>query len=153
LIAYFDTSAMVPIVIEESTSEVAARLWDAAERVVSSRLIYVEARAALSLAHRMGRLDARSRREAVRSLDVLVADLDVVEVTDMLVRHAGMLAESQALGCYDAIHLASAELVNDGEVVLVTGDQDLIEAAVNLGLGTANLHGASSSEQVNPANS
>jgi len=43
---YFDTSAIVPIVIEEPSSKVASRLWDEADRVVSSCLVYAEGRAA-----------------------------------------------------------------------------------------------------------
>jgi len=139
LIVYFDTSALVPLVIEESTSATAARLWREADRVISSRLIYAEARAALGLAHRIGRLDKKRLRDSVGRLDWLVTDLDVVEVTEELVQRAGMLAESLGLRGYDAIHLSSAELVRDTELVLAAGDHDLLQAARTLGLGTADL--------------
>ena len=56
MIAYFDTSALLPLLIDEPGSERAGRLWDEADHVVSVRLIYVEARAALAQARRLERL-------------------------------------------------------------------------------------------------
>lgn len=52
MIAYFDTSAFVPLVIDEPSSPTAQRLWDIADRVVSVRLLYPETRAALAMARR-----------------------------------------------------------------------------------------------------
>lgn len=46
-----------PIIIEEPSSLAALRLWDEADRVVSSRLVYAEGRATLAMAHRMERMD------------------------------------------------------------------------------------------------
>ena len=63
----------------------------------------------------------------------------MVEVTTELVRRAGALAESLGLRGYDAIHLASAEAVNDHDFVMATRDRALLQAARSLGLGVANL--------------
>jgi hypothetical protein len=71
LIVYFDTTAIVPVVIEEPSSAVASRLWDEADRVVSSRLVYAEGRAALAMAHRMDRIDERGLRTAVDGFEAL----------------------------------------------------------------------------------
>jgi predicted nucleic acid-binding protein len=139
LIVYFDTSALVPIVIEEDSSENCGRLWDLADRVVSSRLVYAEGRAALAQARRIGRLSDKLLREAVRNFEDLVDELDAVEVTAELVHRAGALAEKLGLRGYDAIHLASAEAVNDRDLVLATGDRALLQAARSLGLRVANL--------------
>jgi hypothetical protein len=139
LIVYFDTSALVPIVIEEDTSITATRLWREADRVISSRLLCVEARAALAMARRIGRLNDKTLRRAVRGLEDLVAELDVVEVTADLACRAGTFAETFGLRGYNAIHLASAVLVNDQDLVLATGDRDLLQAVKNVGLGVANL--------------
>lgn len=38
MIAYFDTSAIVPLVIAESGTDAAGRIWDGGDRVVSIRL-------------------------------------------------------------------------------------------------------------------
>jgi len=139
VIAYFDTSALIPLVIEEPTSSETARLWDRASRVVSVRLVYPEGRAALAQAQRMGRLSSRQLRTAVAGLESLDRQLDHVEVSAPLAARAGQLAEDHALRGYDAIHLAAVESINDGDVVVVAGDQDLKSAAHALGLATANL--------------
>ena len=136
---YFDTSAIVPIVIDEPSSAVASRLWDEADRVVSSRLVYAEGRAALAMARRLDRIDERELREAVDNFESLHDQLDVIEVTEGLIREAGGLAEQLSLRGYDAVHLASVRLVDDAEVVLAAGDQSLLVAARAIGLSTADL--------------
>lgn len=136
---YFDTSAIVPLVIDEPSSAVASRLWDEADRVVSSRLVYAESRAALAMARRLDRIDERELREAVDNFENLHDQLDVIEVTERLIREAGGLAEQLSLRGYDAVHLASARLVDDAEMVLAAGDQSLLVAAQAVGLSTADL--------------
>jgi predicted nucleic acid-binding protein len=136
---YFDTSAIVPIVIEEPSSMVASRLWDEANRVVSSRLVYVETRAALAMAHRLDRIDERGLRDAVNEFETLHDQLDLIDVTEELIREAGELAEQLSLRGYDAIHLASALLVDDPEMALAAGDQNLLTAAREMGIATADL--------------
>ena len=139
MIVYFDTSAIVPIVIEEPASVMAARLWDEADRVVSSRLIYAEGRAALAMAHRMKRIDDHGLRDAVGEFQSLHDQLDLIEVSGDLVRDAGELAEELSLRGYDAVHLVSARLVHDAEMVFTAGDQSLLTAAQRLGIATADL--------------
>jgi predicted nucleic acid-binding protein len=139
VIVYFDTSAILPIVIEEASSLTASRLWDDADRLVSSRLVYVEARAALAMARRMDRLGEDDLRAAVQDFESLHEQLDIVEVTPGLVHDAGSLAERFALRGHDAVHLASAQLVQDPDLVLAAGDLSLLEAAQALGMATSNL--------------
>ncbi|MGH9294201.1 MAG: type II toxin-antitoxin system VapC family toxin [Acidimicrobiales bacterium] len=139
MIVYFDTSALVPLLIDEPTSTTAARLWDEADRVASSRLLYAEARAALARALRLERLDTAEHQQAVFDLDGLVGDLDLVEVTGDLVRRAGALADTAALRGYDAVHLAPAELLNDTDLVLAAGDRQLRDAARGLHITVAEL--------------
>ena len=137
MIAYFDTSALVPLLAAEPSSTTCSRLWNEATRTISSRLIYPEARAALAQAERMGRLTANELRTAVDDLNSITEEIDYLEVTSSLAQSAGQLAEAHALRGYDAVHLASAAVVNDAEVVLVTGDQHLGVAARDLGISVA----------------
>jgi predicted nucleic acid-binding protein len=139
VIVYFDTSAIVPIVIEEASSLTASRLWDDADRVLSCRLVYAEGRAALAMARRMDRLEEDELRTAVQDFESLHDQLDLVEVTPGLVHDAGSLAERFALRGYDAVHLASAQLVHDPDLVLAAGDLNLLKAAQALGIATSNL--------------
>jgi predicted nucleic acid-binding protein len=103
------------------------------------RLVYVEGRAALALAHRLDRIDETELREAVDTFESLHYQLDVIEVTEGLLREAGGLAEQLSLRGYDALHLASARLVDDAEMVLAAGDRSRLVAARALGLATADL--------------
>lgn len=137
MIAYFDTSAFIPLIIDEPSSAACLRLWNDATRAVSVRLLYAEARAALAQAQRMARLSRRQLAEAVGRLDELIGQVDHVEVTERLVRSAGVVAESHQLRGYDAVHLAAAQSISDGDTVLASGDRHLIEAAMHSGLAVA----------------
>lgn len=139
MIAYFDTSALIPLLIEEPASVVAGRLWDAAARAVSVRLVYPEARAVLARAARLGRISPAGSRAAVSGLEELDRQLYHIEVTALLAARAGHIAEALALRGYDAVHLAAAESVADGELVVVTGDLALGSAADALGMARALL--------------
>ena len=58
---------------------------------------------------------------------------------DALLARAGDLAEEQALGGYDAVHLASAEAVGGADTVVLTADGKLRDAASRLGLAVADF--------------
>jgi len=137
VIAYFDTSAIVPLLVQEPGTETAGELWDRAERLVSIRLARVEARAALARAARIGRLSPRQLRTSKSGLDELLNQVDLVDVDDGLVRRAGDLAEVHALRAYDAIHLAAADRIRAGDAVVVAGDRALLDAAAAMQMAIA----------------
>jgi predicted nucleic acid-binding protein len=137
VIAYFDTSAIVPLLVEEQGTTAARDIWLAADRLLSVRLAYVEARAALAQAARVGRISPEQLRSSTAELDGLLVQLDLVAVDDALVRPAGDLTESQGLRAHDAIHLAAALEVTGDDLVLVAGDRALLAAAASLGLAVA----------------
>jgi uncharacterized protein len=139
VIAYVDTSAVLPLLVVEAGSARAATLWDGADRVVSARLVYPEGRAALTHANRLGRLTGRQLRAASIELDSRYEQLDLVEIDDSLARHAGQLAEAHGLRGYDAVHLAAAHRVRDPDLVLVAGDKTLLTAATADGMSIAVL--------------
>ena len=122
--------------IEEQGSTEAVAIWEWSERVVSSRLLYPEARAALARAGRAGRIHLRSSRDL---LEELWRDVDCVEVTPEVAERAGELAEALDLRGYDAVHLASVVEVADAETMLVAADSELTRAAHELGLSVASL--------------
>ena len=139
MIAYFDTSAVVPLIVEEPTSGECESVWLSSERVVSCRLLYPEARAALAAAQRCGRLSADGLRRAVDLLGGIVREIDAVAIDESLARDAGSLAEHHGLRGYDAVHLAAAAAVRTDQTVMVTGDHALRDAAAAAGLGVVNL--------------
>jgi uncharacterized protein len=141
VIGYFDTCAFVPLLIAEPGSDFCRRLWDSCDAVVTSRLLYVETSAALAQALRLGRIVRRNHSAALRLLDQMWAEFDVVEVDSVIVERAAELAHSEALRGYDAVHCASAEQVDDDDLVLASGDRALLAACARLGMSTADTNG------------
>lgn len=139
MIAYFDTSALIPLIIDETMSAAAAELWEMAPRVTSVRLLYPEARAALAQARRLRRITEHQLESALRSLESLDDQIDHIEVTAVLARRAGELAQLAALRGYDAVHLAAAESIADEHLVVVAADNALRSAAHTIGMATATL--------------
>lgn len=137
MIAYFDTSALVPLLVQEVGSERANLIWGDADRIVGVRFVYAEGRAALAVASRTGRISRAALRGAVQGLEHLYEQMDMVEISDAIVRRAGALAESHSLRGYDAVHLAAAETLLDEDAVLVAGDGPLCRAAASLGLAVS----------------
>ncbi|HTM84977.1 MAG TPA: type II toxin-antitoxin system VapC family toxin [Mycobacterium sp.] len=129
-----DTSALVPLLIVEPTTAVCGRFWDDADAIVSSRLLYVESAAALAQAQRMGRINQRTYRRSRQLLDQMWAQLDIVEVDEQIIARAADLADRLALRGYDAVHCASAEHIDDADVVAAAGDQRLLTGWSTLGL-------------------
>src|SRR5680860_907398 len=107
-IVYFDSSALVKLVVREEHSDVAIALWNGADAVVSSGLCYPEVRAALAAGLRGGRFDDEKYREAARRWELFWRGLGTVEVSLTRLTEAGSLAERFALRGADAVHLASA---------------------------------------------
>lgn len=139
LIFYFDTSALVKLVVVEDGSDLAAELWGGAYPAASSILADPEGRAALAAARRLDRLGKKAHQEALRAFEQLFGELAAIGVDEALAARAGEHAEDLALRGYDAIHLATALELGGEEVVLVTWDRDLARAAERVGLGVAGL--------------
>jgi predicted nucleic acid-binding protein len=140
VIGYLDTSAMVPLLIAEPTSPACRRFWDDADAVVTNRLLYVEAAAALAQAHRMGRLVETHLDNAMKLLDRLWDELDVIEVDEPLVLTAAGAARTLGLRGYDAVHCVSAHQISDTDLVAAAGDRRLLEAWHQLGIATYDVH-------------
>ncbi|MGI8873265.1 MAG: type II toxin-antitoxin system VapC family toxin [Egibacteraceae bacterium] len=136
MIAYFDSSALVKLVVEEVGSDDAAELWDAADAALSSRVAYAEVRAALAAAHRDHRLTDDHLVEARQLWEAFWGSLRIVEVDADLGQRAGELAQEHALSGFDAIHLASVLLLAADEPVVATWDARLHTAAQTIGLAT-----------------
>ena len=139
MIAYFETSALIKLAIEEPGSDAAGATWDGADSVATSRLSYAEARAALASARRAGRLSPAGLSAAKGTLEARFRELDLVEVADPLVRSGGDLAELHGLRGYDAVHLACAMHLEGDDILLATWDNTLNCAARATGQLVANV--------------
>ncbi|MDQ3874227.1 MAG: type II toxin-antitoxin system VapC family toxin [Actinomycetota bacterium] len=132
-----DTSALAKLILREPGSNQAAELWRAAAAAVSSRVLYVEARSALAAARRASRVTSSAGARARARLEDLVRRLDLVELHPGLARLAGDVAERHRLCAHDAVHLASALVLSDSDLLLMTWDRDLRRAAGEAGLAVA----------------
>jgi len=150
VIAYFDTSALVPLLVNEPTTTACGRLWTDAERIVSVPILYTETRAALARAERSSRISNTELARAIGQLDLLFEDIDLVTVDIDLARLGGDLAQRHHLRGYDALHLAGGVRVGLADVatrvptsfdefVFATGDRNLADAASAAGLAVARL--------------
>jgi predicted nucleic acid-binding protein len=139
VILYLDASALVKLYVEEARSPVVADEIERATAVATARISYAEARAAFARLRREGRLSALGLQRLVRDLDAEWPSLEVVEITDGLVRRAGALAERHDLRAYDAIQLAAGlELRRAGaRTAFAAFDRKLNRAARREGLELA----------------
>jgi len=126
----------VKLIVPEPGSRQARQAWETADRIVSSSLLYVEARSALAAAVRAGRLPRALRLRARARLERHWRDIDAAAADEPVVLSASDLAESHALRGYDAVHLASALALADEELVLVSADRELLAAASATGIAT-----------------
>jgi len=136
VIGYFDTSAVVPLLVDEPGSAACRRFWEDADDVVSSRLVVVEAAAALAQAARDGRLTVDGHRAALGLLDQIWAELQLLDLDDDLTRSAAGIAAQFALRGDDAVHCASAASLQDEDLVAASGDRRLLAAWAALGVAT-----------------
>lgn len=136
-ILYFDASAFVKLVVEEDGSDLASRLWDGGDAVLSSRLSYPEVRAALAASHRNHDLSAADLAAAESDWEQFWAAVRPVELTATVQHRAGDLAREQALRGADAVHLAGALTVPPHEIIVVVWDRRLHAAAVATRLAVA----------------
>ena len=137
MIAYFDTSALLKLVVAEVGSETARLLWHRAGGIVVSRLAWPESVGALAAARRGRRLTAEQHQVATRALSSCLQRCTVVSVADPIVDHGAELAGVYQLPAADAIHLATALAAVESDSVFITWDKRLGQAAALAGLVTA----------------
>ncbi len=122
------------LVAERGTPAMRAALGETTE-LVSSRIAYVEAHAALARARATSRLLPRDYDRLQQSFDRLWARMAVVAVDEPLVERAASLARAHVLRGYDAVHLAAALVVAGGApLAFACFDGDLRAAAAHEGL-------------------
>lgn len=134
--AYFDTSGLSKLILhDEEGADVAAALSEQATDVYTSWLAYPETRSALARAYRDGRLTETGLQEAWAQQDELWRNLNLIELSPDIARHAGDLLAQFPLSGADAVHIASALAVRNGAVItFASWDNRQTAAAEALGL-------------------
>ena len=137
MILYLDASALVKRYIAEPGSDEVAQRIAAAAGVGTSLISRAETSAALAKAARMGAL---TREAAAAALQVFRSEWPLlirVQATELVLTRADALAWELGLRGYDAVHLASALIWQEGlgeAVTLATFDRQLWDAAHAQGL-------------------
>lgn len=134
---YFDTSSLVKLYIAEPGSEAVADLVARADMLTTSSVAYPESRAAFARLRRVGDISRADTSQLAERLDRDWHRFATLEVTDVLAHRAGRLADRFDLRGFDAIHLASFELLleraDDEDVRFSSADDRLTRAAKRLG--------------------
>jgi predicted nucleic acid-binding protein len=140
MIVYLDASALVKRYLIEPGTDDVARLIAAADGVGTSLISRAETSAALAKAVRVGAL---TRAGGAAALQVFRREWPLlirVQATEMVLTRADALAWEQNLRGYDAVHLASALLWQEGlgeAVTLATFDRQLWDAARAQGMAVS----------------
>jgi predicted nucleic acid-binding protein len=126
---YVDTSALLKLVKDDEAEGPALRAYlerTAEPELVSSALLAVEARRGM----------LRVRPDGLPKVDLLLADIAQIGISDAVVENASRLP-GPLLRSLDAIHLATALLIRDDVETVLTYDARLRDAAEAHGLATA----------------
>lgn len=123
---YFDSSALVKLVLDERESDALRAYERRIERVVSSELARTE----------LPRAVARIIDSGSRQVTEVLRAVQLIPLTSSLLTEAARLAPT-SLRSLDAIHLASALLIRDELDAFVAYDDRLLDAASALGMPVA----------------
>lgn len=132
MIVYFDSSALVKRYLAEAESAAVNNLFAEATICGTSLISRTEVSAAIAKAARLNWFPQSVAQRAVRAFRLQWPSLVGIEVSETVVIDADKMAWDYGLRSYDAVHLASARLWQEGlgeRVTMVTFDQALWAAA------------------------
>lgn len=126
---FWDSSALVPLLADESKTEVAKALATDDPAIVVSFITPIEVESAIWRKAR-GTVDEDARQRAHRRLSVLRSEWVVVEDYAAVLERARVIVGRHGLRSADAIQLATAVIARGpGNLSLVTFDEQLAAAA------------------------
>jgi predicted nucleic acid-binding protein len=137
MIIYFDASALVKRYVAEVGSASVERLVGQAEVAGTAVITRAEVAAALAKAVRIGLLGKEEASLALRVFNGEWENFVRIQMTEVVISRAAILAWDYGLRGYDAVHLASALFWQDmlGESIVVASfDRELWEATRLAGL-------------------
>lgn len=137
MILYLDASALAKRYIAEPGTRQVADAVAAAAVVGTSLISRAETAAALAKAVRVGALTLEEAAAALQALRSEWPSLVRVQATEVVVARADQLAWELGLRGYDAVHLASALVWQEGmgeQVTVATFDRQLWGAAAERGM-------------------
>jgi len=139
MILYLDTSALVKRYFQEPYSEEVVSKWQAATEIVTSAVAYAETMASIYRKKREANLKGILIRKMVELFHSDWKSFIRVEVTEDLNEYIHKIVLAHPLRGFDAIHLASARVVQERlseDFVFACFDRGLARAARSEGLNT-----------------
>lgn len=136
MIVYFDTSALIKLYVDEPGAKPAREVAVAAELIATSMLTYAEMRSAFARKRRFGEITANELNGFKEQFETGWESFQIIPVEELTVRRAGELAETHGLKGFDAVHLASAEVLRQGfgAITFACFDTELSRAASARGM-------------------
>jgi len=135
---YFDTSSYIKIYVEEVGSLKAKSLLKN-KRIVSSIILQAECFCALSMKKQRGEVNEQDLKTLVNRIKRDRKYLDIISLTDDVIKKVESIALNSNARTLDAIHIASALIFQDSvEITLpfITSDKIQYEIANDLDLKT-----------------
>ncbi|HUF97944.1 MAG TPA: type II toxin-antitoxin system VapC family toxin [Ilumatobacter sp.] len=136
-VVYFDSSALVKLLLDEPGSDLAIELWNGCDAALASRLAHPEVCAALAATRRNKLLTADEVANALAEWTRFWGSMRPVELTSGVEQLAGDLARAHQLRGADAVHLASALTLDIEGLVVAVWDKRLHAGAIDAGLAVA----------------
>jgi uncharacterized protein len=133
-VVYFDSSALVKLMMSEVGTILANEVWDGCDAAISSRLAFPEVCAALAAAVRNKLITEREYTEAQTAWSRHWGAVRPIELSAAVADRAGELARALSLRGADAVHLASALAVGLDDLVIAVWDRQLHAASLLAGL-------------------
>ena len=146
-VAYFDTSALVKCYIAELGSDWTKTLSENPDtNVFTSLVTAIEVACTFARRQREGLLSSDDHHQLLLAFDYDFAHrCNVLDVEPIVIDAARQMANRQPLRAYDAVHLATAWLINEellradkSPLTFVCADERLIAVAQAEGLRTDN---------------
>ncbi|NLF04920.1 MAG: type II toxin-antitoxin system VapC family toxin [Actinomycetales bacterium] len=126
---YFHPGALVYLCTATTGTDLAAELWDGADLVASSQIADLEVRTVLAGGLRLGKLERGAFDAATARWDAMRRGMWRVDLSPQVTERAARLAETHTLRPTDAIHLASAQLLEDPALVVLGWGEQFVTAA------------------------
>lgn len=134
---YCDTSALMKLYVQESSSERMSNLSANSGQIVVSAITWVEMRSAFSLRVRTEQTTASEANTALEKLSAEWKSYQKIALDTSLFETAGHYTQDLSLRAYDSVQLACAQRLNialGGQMMFCCFDKALNNAARVLGM-------------------
>lgn len=140
MIVYFDTTALLSLLVLERATGISRRLWNDADERVTCSGAYVDFAALLTMAAEQGKLTPHARNEVWRNFTEVWPSLAVIDMGPQLVRRAAEFAMPLGLDSAEAVHCAAVAKIKQPDLIAASGSARLVDAWGRLGVRTVDTH-------------